>query len=143
MKIQTTRFGEREIPETDVFEFPEGLLGFEGIRSYVLLPGPGGGPFSWLQAAEVPSLAFVVLDPAVLFPEYRVKLRLEDMAPIGLEDVSAGMVRVIVTVPRGAGEITANLQGPLVLNRRTRRARQFVLSEPGLTTRHPVLRGAP
>jgi flagellar assembly factor FliW len=44
----------------------------------------------------------------------------------------------------GDGLITANLLGPLVINPRTRRGRQLVLTESGYSTRHPVaqLQGA-
>ncbi len=142
MKIRTTRFGEAEVPESEVFAFPEGLLGFADIRSYAILPNPKGGPFAWLQAAEVPALAFVIADPSLFFPDYRVQVRPEDIAPIRLEDVSAGAVRVILTVPGDPKEITANLQGPLVFNREARLARQLVLSDAALSTRRPVFKEA-
>ncbi len=140
MKVKTTRFGEIEAAEGDIFLFPEGLLGFPDIRSYVLLENKKGGPFRWLQSTEIPSLAFVVCDPAIFFPEYRVKVRAEDLASLDLSDVAAGIVLVILTVPGDPKEITANLQGPLVFNREKRMARQLVLSEPGLTTRHNLFK---
>jgi flagellar assembly factor FliW len=140
IKIRTTRFGDLEVPESEMFAFPEGILGFAEVRSYVLLENPKGGPFKWLQAADVPSLAFVVADPALFFPDYKVRVRPEDLAPIQLVDVATGLVLVILTVPRDPQEITANLQGPLILNRGAKLARQLVLSEPDLSTRHKIFK---
>jgi flagellar assembly factor FliW len=140
MKLETTRFGAMDVPEADVYTFSEGLLGFADARRFALLDGPKGGPFRWLQSADDPSLAFVVADPAPFFADYRVRVREEDLASVGLKDVAEGSVLVILTVPRDPRQITANLQGPLVLNRGARRARQLILAEPGLTTRHRLFK---
>ena len=81
-------------------------------------------------------------DPAVFFPEYKVKARPEDLAAIRLTDAAAALVLVIVTPSPATKEITANLQGPLVLNLEARLAKQLVLSEPGISTRHALAGGA-
>lgn len=138
MRIKTTRFGEIEVPETEIFTFVEGLLGFPEVQKFILLENPKGGPFRWIQSVEVAALAFVVADPAQFFPDYRVRIRPEDLVQMGLADVSAGVVLVILTIPRDPREITANLQGPLVLNREKKLARQLVLAEAGITTRHRI-----
>ena len=142
MKIQTTRFGEIEVLETEIVTFPDGLVGLPGLRTFAAIPTPGGGPFRWLQSVEEPSMAWIVTDPALFFADYKVKVRQEDLASIRLADVAGGTVFVIVTVSAAAKEITANLQGPLVMNLEARLAKQFVLSEPGLSTRHQVPVGA-
>lgn len=48
------------------------------------------------------------------------------------------MVRVILVVPQNPALMTANLQGPLVFNPATRRARQLVLAGPEFVTRFRV-----
>lgn len=139
MKITTTRFGEVEVSGESTYAFPEGILGFGDIRSFVLLDHPRGGPFRWLQAIEVPALAFVVTDPAIFFPSYRVAVRAEDVSSIRLEDIRGGFVLVILTVNRETSGITANLQGPLVFNPAGRLAKQVVLADREYTTRHPLV----
>ncbi len=138
MKIQTTRFGEIEVPESEVYAFPEGLLGFGDVHSFVILEQPGGGPLRWLQAVEVPALAFVVADPTLFFHDYRVGVRAEDLASIQLADLAKGVVLVILSFKTEAATATANLQGPLIFNPEARQARQLVLSDPKYTTRHPI-----
>jgi flagellar assembly factor FliW len=142
MKMRTTRFGEIDVPEDEVLVFPEGLLGFPALHRYLLLPNPKGGPFLWLQSLEDAGIAFVVVDPADFFPDYKVGVRPEDVEPIRLSDAAQGRVVVILTVPGDPREITANLQGPLVLNVKERLGRQVVLGDPGLTTRHKLMAGA-
>lgn len=136
MKVQTTRFGEVEIPDGEVYCFPDGLLGFGAVKVYFILQNPKGGPFCWLQAVDPGSLAFVVCDPAMFLQGYQVKVRKEDLASIELEDVKDGFAMVILTVPKDPVNITANLVGPLVFNPKKRLAKQIVLTDPGLSTRH-------
>ncbi|MBI3097658.1 MAG: flagellar assembly protein FliW [Planctomycetes bacterium] len=138
MRIVTTRFGELDVPDDYVYRFPEGILGFSGIELYFVLNNPKGGPFQWLQAVTPTSLAFVVCDPTVFMPDYKVRVRPEDLASIDLKDIAAGFVLVILTVPRDPKEITANLQGPLVFNPEKRLAKQIVLNDPAFTTRHRI-----
>ena len=136
MKITTTRFGEVEVPDGEVYSFPEGLLGFQDVRSFVLMANPTGGPFRWLQATEIPSLAFVVSDPTLYFKDYQVGIRKEEMDAIELADIGQGVVMVIMTVPKDVTEITANLQGPVILNPGKKLGKQIVLADPKYQTRH-------
>ncbi len=138
MKVKTTRFGEVDVADDAVWNFPEGILGFAAVRMYFILNNPKGGPFQWLQAVDPPALAFVVCDPALLRPDYRVTVRKEDLASIELEKAEDGFVMVIVTVPKNPMEMTANLQGPIVFNPKRRLAKQIVLNDAAWPTRHRV-----
>ncbi len=136
VQFRTTRFGDLDLPPERVLTFPRGLIGFAGVRRFVLLDNPGGGPFRWLQAVDVPDLAFVVTDPRLFFQDYQVPVRDEDLRSIGIERIDEGVVVVILVVPHDPRRITANLLGPVVINLRDRLARQFVLEVPGYSTRH-------
>jgi flagellar assembly factor FliW len=138
--IETTRFGELKVPRSEVITFPEGLVGFAPVKEYVIMQNPSGGPFQWLQAASIPSLAFVICDPRVFKSDYRISVRKEDLAGIGIEDVSDGVVTVIVVIPRGGSfkEMTANLKGPIIINLSARLAKQIVLVGDEYGLKHPV-----
>ena len=116
MEITTTRFGNLEVDPSDIITFERGILGFEHLRDYILLNFDGKSPFSYLQSAEDPDLAFVVLDPTAVWPDYRVKLAQEEVADLGIESDAEAAVLAIVTVPSEVRLMTANLQGPLVIN---------------------------
>jgi flagellar assembly factor FliW len=139
MKFQTTRFGEIEIPDGHVYEFVDGLLGFPDYTHYGVVDNPGGGPFQWLQCRDEPHLAFVICDPHVFRPEYKVSVGVSDLELVGLEDPAGGVVMVILTVPRhDPMAMTANLLGPLLFNPEAGKARQLVLSDGDYTTRELV-----
>jgi len=136
MRVKTTRFGEIEVRKEDIITFPRGLIGFPGLRQYVVIDHPGGGPFRWLQSIENPGIAFVITDPLIFFPDYRVPVTAEELAEIKIKDPAEGVVVVILVVPKDPRRITANLQGPIVINVKDRLAMQLVLNVPEYTTKH-------
>jgi flagellar assembly factor FliW len=134
----TSRFGELEVPKDNVLSFPWGLIGFEEVQRFVIVEHPSGGPFRWLQAMDQPQLAFPITDPCLFFENYQVPASPDDLGSVQLDEAGEGLVLVIVSVQQQPRSITANLQGPLLINPRTRIGRQLVLHLPGFTTRHPI-----
>ena len=49
--VNSTRFGELEVPDEALIEFPDGLIGVGG-RRFALLTREESGAFRWLQDAE-------------------------------------------------------------------------------------------
>lgn len=136
MKVQTTRFGELEVSPEDLITFPEGLLGFHRYKEYVLIQVAETSPLLWLQSVQVPELAFVIANPQLFRPDYRVQVKEDDLKSIQLAEVARGEVYVILN--RVDGELTANLQGPLVINPDTRLAKQLVLNDKRFPVRYPL-----
>ncbi len=143
MKIATTRFGELDIAEGRIIRFEKGLLGFPKYQRYVLIEsGDAARPndpstFWWLQSADLPDLAFVVTDPTLFVPTYRVPVHAEQMSGLGLESLDEAQVFVIVN--KRGNLLTGNLQGPLVVNVASRCGEQLVLSDRRFTTRVPLV----
>ena len=137
MNVRTTRFGDVQIAEDRVITFPNGLLGFAEFKQYCLLEPAEDGCFFWLQSLEDPSLAFVVTDPSMFIKDYNVPIRAEQMAQLNMSDVNDAQVFVIVN--KVDDTLTANLQGPLVVDTHSRVGEQFVLAEKRWTTRHPLV----
>jgi len=140
MKVATTRFGEIELREEDIITFKRGLIGFPDFKRYVIIDHPGGGPFKWLQAVDAPQLAFAITDPLIFFPDYRVPVAMEDLEEIRITNAEDGVVVVILVVPRDPYGITANLQGPVVINMKDRLGMQLVLNVPEYTTKHLIFK---
>jgi len=138
MKVETTRFGEIEVDETDRLTVVGGLLGFYGLTEYAEYRPEGLGIFRWMQSLEVPQLAFVVCDARVIVSDYHIEVSREELACIGLENPGDAEIAVILTYPQDPVRMTANLLGPLVVNRKTRQARQVVLSDTEYGSRHKV-----
>lgn len=137
MLINTSRFGQVDVDETRIICFPKGLLGFPKYRQYVLIEAGQDSYFWWLQSIELPELAFVVTDPSLFVPTYRVPLRPEQMQEIGIDNLDEAQVFVIVN--KRENVLTGNLQGPLVVHVGKRIGEQLVLSDRRFTTRVPLI----
>jgi flagellar assembly factor FliW len=137
MKIKTKPYGEIEVNEKQKIHFPDGLFGFEEVKQYFLLDSKEG-PFYWLQSAEHPELAFVLIDPRVFKNNYTLSLTDDDYRAI---DAQKGEVIdfAIVTVPEDPEKISANLMGPIVINRKTRKARQAISENDEYTVKHYIV----
>lgn len=140
MKIQTIRFGEIEFPDEVLLRFPEGILGFPNDQHYVLLEHDvEESPFKWLQSAESPELAFIVLDPLLIASNYPVMLDVDTARMIGAKDVSQCAYMSIVNVPASDPcRMSVNLKAPLVVNSQNRTGRQVILGTQTFSINEPV-----
>jgi len=137
MRIQTSRFGELTVDEQRIITFPNGLLGFPDDKKYVLLESAQDASFWWLQSIELAELAFVVTDPTLFVPTYRVPISQQQMQALGLGSMDQAQVFVIVN--KRENVLTGNLQGPLVVHVERRTGEQLVLSDRRFTTRVPLM----
>jgi flagellar assembly factor FliW len=137
--IDSEHLGSVEVDESSVIELPAGILGFPEQRRYAVVAADDSGMYSWLQSLDEPDLAFLTVVPSPFFPDYEPVISDEDCATIGLTDPEDAQLLCLVTV--GDEVVTANLLGPVVLNVRTRLARQVVLTDSSLSTRAPILGG--
>lgn len=137
MNVETTRFGPVEVDDNRIISFAAGLLGFANYHRYALLQPDEEGVFYWLQSVETPELAFVVTDPSLWVRDYQAAIRPEQKEELGLTRVDDAQVFVIVN--KYDRTLTANLQGPLVVNIHSRQAMQLVLAEKRWTTRHAIV----
>lgn len=137
MRITTSRFGQIDVDENRLISFPKGLLGFPGCNRYALLETNDEGTFWWLQSIDAPELAFVVTDPSFFVPTYRVPIKPDQLAELGVDTLEDAQVFVIVN--KRDNLLTGNLQGPLVVNIHSRCGEQMVLSDRRFTTRVPLI----
>jgi flagellar assembly factor FliW len=138
MKVLTKPYGEIDIEDRQLVTFPRGLFGFEELRSFALLDATQQ-PFYWLQSLERVEVAFVLIDPLFFRPEYTPDVDPGELEEIGIGGESEALVFAIVTIPENSSQMTANLQGPLVLNSRTHIGRQSISANPRWGVRHVIL----
>ena len=141
MKVETSRFGTIDISEKEIVRFPEGLYGFENETEFTLLPFNPivESPMEWMQSLKSDHLAFVVTDPYLYLPDYKLKLSEEDKKRVELEEDDLFLTRAIVTIPENYSEMTVNLIAPVVINKDKGVAKQFVLTNMDYDTRHYLL----
>jgi flagellar assembly factor FliW len=112
--LKSTRFGDVEMPDEAVVEFPSGLIGLSGHR-YALLPHGPDGVFVWLHSMEDPDLALPVTRPWEFFPSYEVELSDSEAERIGVSDPSQAQVYVTVRAAEEAENFSANLRAPIII----------------------------
>lgn len=138
MKVETSRFGEIEVPDESRIEFPEGIVGFKECRGFVIFDCGEDGVFKWLQSVERPEIAFVICEAHLIVPEYKVMVGRQELEALQLEDLEEAVVCLILCIPADPKEMTANLLGPIVFNPDKRLGAQLVLVNAEYTTKYRV-----
>jgi flagellar assembly factor FliW len=135
--VNSTRFGELEVPEEALIDFPDGLIGVGG-RRFALLTREESGAFRWLQDAEDGDLALPVTDPFAFFPEYEVRISDAEAERIGIEDPAEAEVLVIVRAAEELEDFCVNLLAPILVSRGVGHQ---VINEAPAPVRVPLLAG--
>jgi flagellar assembly factor FliW len=142
--IESKAYGKVEVDEASRVIFEQGLYGLENFREYYILDYKEG-PFYWLQSAEMPEIAFVIIDPCYFKKDYQLEVAQADFKSIGFsanpEKATEDLLHfVIVTIPEeDPSQMTANLLGPVIINTKTRLAKQAISLNPEYTTQHNIL----
>lgn len=139
MKITSLRFGTLEIPEDKIISMPKPILGFEQLTRYCIIEREDSEPFLWYQSVEDPSVAFIVVNPLFFFPDYRIEVNPKEIEELRVSDVRSVETYVIVTIPADPRNMTANLQGPILINTETRLAKQMILVNSDYRVKHFIL----
>ena len=130
MKFTNTQFGDLEYDDQYVVLFPQGLIGFEQYRKFIIIDDVDSEPFRWLVSLESADLSFPMLDPSLLVPDYRVG-KAADAAPT---------VFVVATFGSRADKSSVNLRAPILFDNQKREGQQVILDDESLPFTFP--RGA-
>jgi flagellar assembly factor FliW len=123
-----------------VLDFGAGIPGFPSSRHFRLERlAPELQPFCVMRSENETAISFVLVAPGMLFPDYTIEIDEQQVAALGLESADDAVVLTIVTL--GATP-TANLLGPLVVNRRTKAAAQVVQYQSAYRAAEPLMAGA-
>lgn len=126
MQLDTTRFGTIEVDPDKVITFTQPILGFAEYRRYVVLPGPSEH-LSWLQSTDAIDLAFIVMDPRAVIPDYNVKPKGSELSELAAANADELDVYTLVVVPQDGSQVRTNLKAPILVNPRQRLGKQTIL----------------
>jgi flagellar assembly factor FliW len=133
MKVETYLFGSVEISPEKIINFPDGLVGFESSKRYMIAHEESETPrVSYtLQSLDDPMLAFQIIDPAALGFNY--ELALSDAENALLSSPAAEDVVVMLVLTRkdeaGKNEISPNLRAPLLINTKAQVGMQKIMEK--------------
>jgi flagellar assembly factor FliW len=136
-----TRFGEVKLREDRLVDFPQGLFGFHECTSFGLtrLPNAENSPLLLLQCVNVPAVAFLVADPALLGLEIKAEDRAEALTETKLPAADTQFLTILTLYDGGQGySLTANLRAPLLIDSAGRIGVQHILANTTYTTQHKI-----
>ena len=137
MKTIDTRFGEVEYDPSNVLHIPEGLIGLDQLKHFLVMPNKKDGPLFWIQSVDDPAFAFVVTDPTQFFFDYLVVPDTKEREKLGIDENGACFILAIVSISPEK-KISLNLSGPLLYAPETNRGLQVILEDARYSTQTPL-----
>jgi flagellar assembly factor FliW len=128
MKWKNRQFGEFEFDDDHVLTFPEGIIGFEECRRFILINDEDSQPFRWLVSIEDEDLSFPLINPKILVPEYKAGNRKKDDSTI----------LVVATLNKEIENSTVNLRSPVIIMNESRTGKQIILEEEAYALHYPL-----
>ncbi len=138
MKVNTTRFGELEVEKKDVITFTEGMLGFEELKEFFVVDPGDQTLILWLQSVQDSEVAFPIIEPRIFKPDYKITLLPIELNSLKLEGLNDASVYTILTIPGDVQQMTANMKAPIIINNKTKNARQIVLQDNKLEVKYEM-----
>jgi flagellar assembly factor FliW len=143
MQINTTRFGKLTIDPDGILLFPEGVIGFESHRHWVLLRDEHE-QVGWLQSLHTAETALPVVIPSQYVPDYQLRFRRQELATIPWSPMDEAVVLSVLS-RNETGDLTLNLRAPVLINLQRGLGRQILTCDDQpvqyvLSTRQAPLR---
>ena len=140
MKLATRIFGEVEVEDNKIIEFPNGIIGFPDMKRFTLMHDEeqGSGTIKWLQSIDEPGFAMPVMDPLVVCPDYKPEIDKDKIEGIGELTDDDILVLVTVTVPHDLTKMTVNLMGPFIINVKDMKAAQCIVENDEYPVKFPI-----
>lgn len=130
MKVKTPYFGELEYEPHDIIRFEEGILGFENLHNYIFVLNPDEDlPFHYLQSTEDSDLMFIATSPYLFAENYDFNLSQSVLDELKIEVIDDVAVYCLTVIPNETIKTSINLKAPLVINMKSRLAKQVLMDE--------------
>lgn len=120
---------------------PFGLIGLADLRRFDLFHIEGSWPFMSMRSNSEEPITFVVMEPQGVIPDYEIELSEEDADTLQIRSSEDALVLNIVTIHSARPlYVTANLAGPVVLNRQTLTGKQIIIGRSSkYSVRHVLM----
>ncbi|WP_206459619.1 flagellar assembly protein FliW [Anaerovorax sp. IOR16] len=138
MKVNTKYFGELEINTEEVLSFTEGLFGFESEKQFILIRFDDD-TILCLQSLKESELAFIVMNPFHLFPNYTPMLSNSELQDLDATTSTDLFYYVIAVIHEPFQNTTINLKCPIAVNPEKKKAKQVILENSNYAMRETIV----
>lgn len=139
-EIEHHKLGFVRYTKEDMIFFPQGLLGFEKKKHYILVEREEFHPFVWMLSTDEPGLSFLMVNPLIFLPDYSPNISKRELNELQIDSPQSLQMYVIVTLNKDMYKTTGNLSGPILLNISKRIGKQLVLLDDKYSTKHPIIK---
>lgn len=133
MKAMTRLFGEIDIDEGKIITLERGMIGFPDLQRFALIydeeKGLKASSVMWLQSMDDTQVAFPVMQPNQIKPDYNPMVSDEMLIPLGELNEENTYVLVTLTAMPKKEDTTVNLKAPIVINTETKRGCQLIVDD--------------
>ena len=138
--IDNPQLGTLTIDTDRIATFPEGLIGFEDLKRFVIIDLEEYSPFQWLLCIDDPEITFPIISPLLVVDEYNPEISRAEAYNLGEFEDTDLLLYAIVTIRPEFKQVTANLKGPIIINQSQRLGQQIVISDERYTTTYEFMK---
>ncbi len=121
MKYFNHHFGEFEFEEKHIVDFPEGIIGFENLKKFIVVDDEDSQPFRWLVSIEDSNFSLPLIEPNLIIPDYYIP-----------KMPGKKSVFVVATLREPFEDSTLNLRSPIIIDNDTQVGVQIILEDEKL-----------
>ncbi|WP_352400302.1 flagellar assembly protein FliW [Anaerotignum sp.] len=138
MELVTKYFSNMEYDDNDVLLFKTGIFGFEKYKKFILIRFDNStNSFICLQSIDDADIAFVMINPSNLIPDYEITLEDADVQDLDLQDIQKLAVYNICVLRDDVPKSTVNLRCPVIVNTDNGLAKQIILENSDYPFKYP------
>lgn len=124
------QIGKIEYSDDSIYNFPEGLYGYQEFKDYIIWSGEKYRPFKLLISVDDPNLFFPLINPKILMPDYKPNIK----------DVNDWeFMYTIVSIGNSQKDVTVNMRAPILLSRTEKWGKQIILTDSNYLIRHKIV----
>jgi flagellar assembly factor FliW len=139
MNLKSNHFGNIEIDEKDLIDFPAGMIGFSNENKFILIRQRENSPIAWLHSITNPALAFPVISLEALAVEYGEDAVTEAARAAGISGgPDSWSIMLVFAAPGRDVPPTVNLVAPVIVDSETRTGAQMLLEGTKYTACEPL-----
>lgn len=139
MKINTKNFGQIEVDDEKLIEFPNGIMGFENMKTFTLIFDAQKSDrknVMWLQSLDEEGFAMPMVDPLAVCESYDPVVEDEILKCIGDFELEDLLILTTLTVPSDITKMSTNLKAPIIINTVTKKGCQVIVDNEEYEIKH-------
>lgn len=139
MILKTKYHGDINYDESEIIEFPKGVLAFEYLKKFIKFSIEGNEIFQVLHSIEDPATGFVVASPFFVNNNYELRLSDSTLERLKIDSPENVLVLGIVNVNSDMKKTTINLRAPVIINIKEKLGEQIILGTEKYKIKTPIV----